>query len=258
MDSSIIENNIRQKLTEIESREQVRIICCVESGSRAWGFASPDSDYDARFIYVRRPEFYLRLGKTRDVIEWQLDDVYDINGWDLQKTLRLLHGSNPTLFEWLGSPIVYRTSDDLQKLAEVSKAYFNAYGSVRHYMSMAHNNLKAYLGGETVKLKKYFYVIRPILAARWVIDNGTPPPVLFSELVEAEPEPALKGVIGELLERKKQTSELGKAAHIAELDEYIEKSLSELLERAERITPTGIKDWEPLDELFLEMIGKPK
>lgn len=88
---------IETKLKEIEKKENVRIIYAVESGSRAWGFASPDSDYDVRFIYVRPKDYYLRLDKTKDVIEWQLDETFDINGWDLQKALRLLHGSNPTL-----------------------------------------------------------------------------------------------------------------------------------------------------------------
>ena len=91
---------IRRELTKLEQTENIRILHCVESGSRAWGFASPDSDYDVRFIYARPLPCYLRLEKTRDVIEWQLDETLDINGWDLQKALRLLHGSNPTLFEW--------------------------------------------------------------------------------------------------------------------------------------------------------------
>ena len=103
---------IPEKLREIETREQVKILHCVESGSRAWGFESPDSDYDVRFVYVRRPEHYLRLDRPRDVIEWQLDETLDINGWDLQKALRLLHGSNPTLFEWDRSDIVYRSTPE--------------------------------------------------------------------------------------------------------------------------------------------------
>ena len=105
-------DTIKQKLIEMGKTENIKILHCVESGSRAWGFPSPDSDYDVRFIYVRPKEFYLRLNKTRDVIEWQLDETLDINGWDLQKALRLLHNSNPTLFEWKNSPIVYRTSED--------------------------------------------------------------------------------------------------------------------------------------------------
>lgn len=96
---------IQKNLDEIEKAEHVRIIHCVESGSRAWGFASPDSDYDVRFIYVRPKEYYLKLEKTKDVIEWQLDDTLDINGWDIQKALRLLHKSNPTLFEGMLHPL---------------------------------------------------------------------------------------------------------------------------------------------------------
>ena len=92
-----IVERIRNKLDEIERTENVRVILAVESGSRAWGFPSPDSDYDVRFIYVRRPEDYIRLNPVRDVIEWQLDDIYDISGWDLQKALRLMHDSNPSL-----------------------------------------------------------------------------------------------------------------------------------------------------------------
>lgn len=109
------------KLAEIEGKENVRILHAVESGSRAWGFASPDSDYDVRFIYVRPVEHYLRLGKTRDVIEWQLDETLDINGWDLQKALRLLHSSNPTLFEWNNSPVIYKTTPSGGELARKLK-----------------------------------------------------------------------------------------------------------------------------------------
>lgn len=90
---------IQEQLRRIEEAENIKILLSVESGSRAWGFASPDSDYDVRFIYIRRLEDYLRLDTNRDVIELPIDDVLDINGWDLQKTLRLLHKSNPTLFE---------------------------------------------------------------------------------------------------------------------------------------------------------------
>ena len=109
---------IAKELDLIEQAEHVRILHCVESGSRAWGFASPDSDYDVRFIYVRDEDFYLKLEETRDVIEWKLDDTLDINGWDLKKALRLLKQSNPTLFEWNSSPAVYRTTDDWKKIWE--------------------------------------------------------------------------------------------------------------------------------------------
>lgn len=101
-----MKNKIIRKRKEIE--ENIKILLAIESGSRAWGFASKDSDYDVRFIYARKRDDYLQLNKMRDVIEWQLDDVYDINGWDLKKALTLLHSSNPTLFEWAHSPIIYK------------------------------------------------------------------------------------------------------------------------------------------------------
>ena len=103
---------IQKKLEEIEKQEHVKIILAVESGSRAWGFESTDSDYDVRFIYVREPEMYLRLDTIRDVIEWQLDEVFDICGWDIKKALQLLYKSNPTLFEWIHSPIVYKETEE--------------------------------------------------------------------------------------------------------------------------------------------------
>ena len=115
----LVNEIIPAKLEEIERRENVKIIHCIESGSRAWGFASPDSDYDVRFIYVRPLDHHLRLEKTRDVIEWQLDDTLDINGWDLQKALRLLHSSNPTLFEWNSSTIVYKTTPQWAAISAV-------------------------------------------------------------------------------------------------------------------------------------------
>lgn len=105
-----IQKEIREKLREIEEKEQVFILLAVESGSRAWGIASPDSDYDVRFIYVRKPEDYLRLDPVKDVIEWHLDEVLDINGWDLKKALIQFQRGNAALFEWAQSPIVYQKS----------------------------------------------------------------------------------------------------------------------------------------------------
>ena len=131
---------ILEKLDVIEKHESIKILHCIESGSRAWGFASPDSDYDVRFIYVRPKNFYLRLDRTDDVIEWQLDDTLDISGWDLKKALILLHKSNPTLFEWNSSPIVYRTTDEWQKISAVINRYFVAKSGLYHYLSTAKRN----------------------------------------------------------------------------------------------------------------------
>ena len=146
---------ILEKLKEIEERENVKIIHCIESGSRAWGFASPDSDYDVRFIYVRPLEYYLRLDSTRDVIEWQLDDTLDINGWDIKKALTLLHKSNPTLFEWSTSPIVYKTTEEWSKIKGIINDYFVSKSGLYHYLSTAKGNYREYIKGDNVRLKKY-------------------------------------------------------------------------------------------------------
>lgn len=151
-----MEQIIREKLVEIENKENVRIIMAVESGSRAWGFASPDSDYDVRFVYVRNLEDYLKLEKTRDVIEWQLDDTLDISDWDLKKALQLMHESNPSIFEWCASSIVYRYSPAFEELREIRKEYYSKKKSLYHYWHMANSNYENYLQGEKYESKSIF------------------------------------------------------------------------------------------------------
>lgn len=112
-----IVKNIKIKLSEIESKENIKILFAIESGSRAWGFASADSDYDVRFIYIRPFEEYLRLDVQSDFIDSELNEIYDINGWDLGKYLKAIHKSNPVAFEWNGSPIIYKTSEEWEKIS---------------------------------------------------------------------------------------------------------------------------------------------
>lgn len=186
MKRNIMKNIIVNKLNEIEQKENIKILLAVESGSRAWGFASTGSDYDVRFIYVRKPEHYLRLEKTRDVIELPINDELDINGWDLDKTLRLLYKSNPTLFEWFSSPVVYRKTGFSDRIAPLLKEYFTPSNSIYHYLGTAKSNYVAYIRGkDEVKAKKYFYVLRPLLACRWIIERQCPPPMLFDDLKNA-------------------------------------------------------------------------
>ncbi len=245
---------IKEKLNEIEKSENVRIIHAVESGSRAWGFASPDSDYDVRFIYVRPLEYYLKLEKTRDVIEWQLDETLDINGWDIQKLLRLLYKSNPTVFEWNNSPIIYKTTSQWKKVSDVTACYFQSVKSLHHYISMARTNYKSFLLEDTVKLKKYFYALRPVLACKWIINRQTQPPMLFSELCRAELDSDLKPEIERLLDLKMNSPEVAEGRRIDKLNDYIERSI-EQAERAVRSIPDGNKkEWKDLNRIFMELI----
>lgn len=245
-----MEEWIKATLREVEKRENVKILHCVESGSRAWGFASPDSDYDVRFIYVRPKDFYLRLDKTRDVIEWQLDDTLDVNGWDLSKALTLLHKSNPTLFEWNASPIVYKTTEEWAGLATIINRYFVAKAGLYHYLSAAKSNYREYLKGETVRLKKYFYVLRPLLACQWILEQGTPPPMLFSELMDAYLDASLKPEVLHLLERKRNTPEIGEGKRLDKVNTYIEHTMAALESHIKALPPARGNDWEELNAAF--------
>src|SRR5947209_3872560 len=102
-----MKDKIIAKLYEIEKEQSVKILYAVESGSRAWGFASKDSDYDIRFIYVHPIDWYISIEEKRDVIEYPVKDLLDFSGWDIRKALQLYKKSNPPLYEWLVSPIVY-------------------------------------------------------------------------------------------------------------------------------------------------------
>ena len=245
---------ILAKLDEIESRENVKILLAVESGSRAWGFASPDSDYDVRFIYVRPKEDYLRLEKTRDVIELPIEGELDINGWDLDKTLRLLRASNPTLFEWFSSPIVYRETAFAQEFRSIMQRYFSSKRGLSHYFSMASSNYREYLKGDTVKAKKYFYVLRPVLACRWILDKGTPPPMLFSELMEAELDPALVPDVDSLLNLKMNAPEIKTIPKIESVNRYLDSCIEEVRSRIVQLPEDANHGWEELNRLFLSQL----
>ncbi len=248
-------NVINQKLDEIEKKENIKIVHCAESGSRAWGFASPDSDYDVRFIYLRPRDYYLRLDNTRDVIEWQLDETLDINGWDLQKALRLLHNSNPTLFEWNSSPIVYRTTDEWKQISAIINNYFIKKSGLYHYLSMAKSNYREYLKTDVVRLKKYFYVLRPILACKWIMDKGSPPPMLFETLMDCHLDEAIKPAVKKLLELKINSPEVGTGKRIDEINDYIETNIAQIEEIVKTDADDEKHDWNELNELFLNMLN---
>lgn len=249
-----ITEEIRNKLKEIEAGENVRILHAVESGSRAWGFASPDSDYDVRFIYVRRKEDYLRLDEPKDTIDWQLDDVYDINGWDLKKALKQFAKGNATLYEWSGSPVVYSTTDDWAKIREASKAYFSEKSAVYHYYGTANNTYYDHLQGETVRYKKYFYALRPLLAAEYIERFHAIPPVLFDELLRMDLDDGLRAAIDKLLEIKKVTTEKEMNPQIPEILDYIRAGIQKQKTIADDLPDDHNRDWDSLNRLFRELL----
>lgn len=246
---------VPEKLHWIEKEYDVQVLLAVESGSRAWGFASPDSDFDVRFIYKKPKDSYLQLHQSRDVIELPVDDTWDVNGWDLDKTLRLLYKSNPTLYEWVRSPICYCRTDFPDKIAPIMNAYFSVKNMVYHYLNTARHNMKAYLQGETVRPKKYFYAIRPILACYWVLHERTAPPVLFDELAEAFLPETLRSPLDYLLDIKLHTPEKAAITPIKEIDSYLSHSVQYLDDVMKGLPREEKKSWDLLNRFFIEEIS---
>lgn len=245
---------ILKKLDEIEKSENVKILYCIESGSRAWGFASPDSDYDVRFIYVRPKEFYLRLDKTRDTIEWQLDETLDINGWDIKKVLTLLHKSNPTVYEWKNSKIVYKTTEEWQSIAKVIDSFFLPKAGIYHYLNSAKRTYHEQLEKEKIKLKKYFYVLRPLLACRWILDKGTPPPMPFCDLVDEYLDSEMRPTVEKLLNLKINSPEIENCERIEPLHGYLINGITEIENKLSEMESEFIPNWDSLNDIFLSVI----
>ena len=248
---------ILRKLNEIERTENVRILLAVESGSRAWGFASPDSDFDVRFLYKRNMEDYLKLERTRDVIELPVDAVWDVNGWDLNKTLGLLKKSNPTVFEWLNSPIVYCSTDFCKRIDPLLKAYFSEERMLHHYLNTAISNLEPILAKPSVRAKKYFYVLRPLLACEWIMKYHEAPPVPFarlSELLAEDVRPAVEA----LLAVKTASREAEEVPQNDMILAYCRKACEKTEAYLKTLPEEEPAEWEELDRFFLNEIRSPE
>lgn len=247
---------IEQKLLEIEEKEHVKVLHAVESGSRSWGFASPDSDYDVRFIYVRKKEEYLKLNEPKDVIEWQLDEVLDINGWDIKKVLKQFYRSNATLFEWSNSPIVYKTTELWKQIYQEVKQYFSVKATAYHYYGTANSTYCQYLQDDMVKYKKYFYALRPLLAGKYIQSHQCPPPVLFEELMKMDIPGDLRIGIEQLLALKKRSDESILGEQIPVVRDFIADELVRQKEYVSSTKDDRTGEWETLNTIFLKMLGE--
>ncbi|MEL7047788.1 MAG: nucleotidyltransferase domain-containing protein [Pseudomonadota bacterium] len=220
---------IVERLEEVEREFAVRILFAAESGSRAWGFPSPDSDFDVRFIYTHPTDWYLSLHEQRDVIECGVDhhDI-DLSGWDIRKALRLLLKSNAALYEWTRSPIIYREdTSSRQEIQDLFERNASQLTLAMHYLEYAKSNWRRTRGDdETIKLKRYFYVMRPLIALEWVMKNADPPPMQVQDLLAQVPLPDdVRSAFQELLEVKLKTPELGRGPRVPVLDAWIAEKL---------------------------------
>lgn len=244
---------VPEKLREIEKEYDITVLWAVESGSRAWGFASPDSDFDVRFIYQHNQDYYLKLNSGRDVIELPIDDTWDVSGWDLDKTLKLLYKSNPTLFEWMQSPIVYHQTDFIERLRPLAQQYFSEKKMLYHYLNTARNQMAKYLSGPKVKPKKYFYALRPVLACRWIEKYHSVPPILFDDLVTDLLPDDMKPHVSALLDIKVNGPEGMEIAPIQIIHDYLVQSIQELEELVATVKEET-RDWEALNQFFIEEV----
>ncbi|MET1413159.1 nucleotidyltransferase domain-containing protein [Roseibium sp. HPY-6] len=225
MDPQIV-TEIRTRLSDLETREKIAIPLAIESGSRAWGFPSPDSDYDCRFVYVRRLEKTFTLFPVRDVIEEPLTPVFDINGWDLGKALRLMHSGNAVIVEWLKSVFAYKEHEPFRVAAlELADEVCDRRLIGKHYYHLAKAQMTRldYLRGE-VSLKKTLYALRPLAALMWLSEHPDKAvaPMNFRELQrDVEFPDSVSEKINALLERKARSSEMG--------TEKLEPTLSEFM-----------------------------
>jgi predicted nucleotidyltransferase len=251
----MITDNVLERVDEVLSRVEdersVRVLFACESGSRAWGFESQDSDYDVRFLYVHPRDWYLSIDGRRDVVEMPVSDDLDVSGWDLRKALGLLRKSNPPLLEWLRSPLVYR--EDPRFMRDLRALAADSYSPRRcfvHYLHMAYGNWRDYLRGRLeVSLKKYLYVFRPLLACRWIERGFGSVPMLFQELVDhVLEEREGREALDELLVRKRMGQELDMAPPVEALSRFAEQELArlEVLEKPAEMAP----DVEKLNAFF--------
>lgn len=249
-------SHIRTVLSSITNDYGVTLVHAVEGGSRVWGFPSPDSDWDVRFIYKRPLSWYLSVRERRDVIELPTKFLpLDIQGWDLKKACQLLMKSNPPLIEWLRSPDVYETTGDAHRLAKLAGRYFNPRSSIYHYLHMAVGNYREYLKGDEVRLKKYLYVLRPLLCCRWIFLHNSFPPVVFGDLVASIAGdinfPSIE--VNELLHRKMTTPELGTGPRIDAINTWCAEAIDKYSDLARTTTKLEVVG-DDLDELFMEMV----
>lgn len=255
-----IQKEIQENLDMIEKKHDVQILLAVESGSRAWGFASPDSDYDVRFIYKHREEEYLRIDTMKDVIEWQLDEVLDINGWDLRKAMLAFGKGNPNVMEWANSPIIYRKTAEWDVLKEAVLHYFSEKASLYHYYGIANNTFRSFLTGDMVRYKKYFYALRPLLCCRWIERYHSVPPMEFEKLLVMFDEPddvltkELYAAIRELLVQKAQTEEKDLNPQMPEIIGFIREECARQKEITEATADDRKRGYGELNEVFRRLV----
>lgn len=255
--SEKVKNTILEKLNEIERDNDVKILFAIESGSRGWGFESVDSDFDCRFVYVHKKEWYLSIFEGRDIIEIPVDAVLDINGWDLKKALQLLHKSNVPLTEWLTSPIVYKEVPGVRKdMCDLAEQFVSPISAIHHFINLSKRSMET-MAENQIKVKKFFYALRPIIACMWIEKNKSVPPMnLYEMLAGLEFEQGFRDEIDALVAYKKTCTEADEISPPLQLMNFINQKLVYFEDFAKTITVDSIRDIEKMNGLFLDTLDR--
>ncbi len=256
MISDLSRSQIILHLKEIETRENIRILYACESGSRAWGFASNDSDYDVRFIYVNPKDWYLSISDKKDSIEYPLIGELDFGGWEIRKALRLMRKSNAVIFEWLQSPIIYSQERSfLDSIWPLAEKCFSPRLAINHYLGLAINSYNSFRNANETKAKKYFYIIRPVLAAYFIAVHGAIPPMEYPKLLPLIDDKNILTILEELLIIKRNSAESDVIKVIPELNAFIDKLFALCDEKKNHFDSKHI-DIEILDNYFRTLLDE--
>ncbi|MED1204683.1 nucleotidyltransferase domain-containing protein [Heyndrickxia acidicola] len=247
-----MQKRIEEELASIEHTHQVKVIYACEAGSRASGLASNASDYDVRFLYLHPSDWYLSIQERRDVIEVPVSSTLDISGWDLRKALALLRKSNPGILEWLQSTVIYLDKPIITgQIKALAQETFSKKACMHHYFSMAKRNFNDFLKGDEVQIKRYFYVLRPILSCIWMEKKHTFPPLDFHVLLKELPlSPSLKSEMAKLAAKKAISAAKEREPKNAVVFSFLEEQLFRLKDALLTVTATKKDYAEELDGLF--------
>lgn len=251
----MIKEKIKEKIISIEQEENIQVLFACESGSRAWGFPSPDSDYDVRIIYSRPLDWYLSVNEGKDVLQYPIQNEFDICGWDLKKTLSLVNRSNVVVWEWLQSPIIYSQKQNFAKsLVTIANSFFSPKSSFLHYISLTKKVNDALGENKQIKLKKLFYVLRSLAAARWIAEKHTVPPMELNHLLAADwVFQSEKSAINKLVEMKSSAEESYTTVRNPTVDSFISNNLCACENLAENL-PSQKGNIETLNIFFKDIV----
>ncbi len=252
-----MKNKIVSELQQLAKEHDIRILYACESGSRAWGFPSKDSDYDVRFIYVHKLPWYLTVNAKKDTVNPPIDEVYDLAGWELRKTLSLVKKSNAVIYEWLQSPMVYLMDENFKNdLWTIMKNYFSPISAIHHYLNLANKAVTGieYNANSKIRIKSLFYSIRTLLVAMWINEKQTIPPMTLQQLTPLiSSEKEIIAHINELLVIKEKANESTLTYVNKRLHAFIFSNIEFLTANANNL-PANREKADALDKLLYENI----